>query len=112
MLHGRSWSGNAPSAACRCASTARGARPLARGRTCTARTGRAPGCAGAVHWRPPAAGEYALLARATDATGATQPDTVPPNAGGYQFWAVVRHPGVTAVDGLSCAKKISHVRHR
>ena len=49
-----------------------------------------------IDWRPPAAGGYELLARATDRAGTTQPDTVPFNTGGYQFWAVVRHP-VTAV---------------
>ena len=43
----------------------------------------------------PAAGRHELLARATDRSGLTQPDTVPFNEGGYQFWAVVRHP-VTA----------------
>ena len=46
-------------------------------------------------WTPPE-GRHELLARATDRTGLTQPDTVPPNEGGYQFWAVVRHP-ITAV---------------
>lgn len=46
-------------------------------------------------WRPPSPGAYQLLARATDREG-TQPATVPFNDGGYQFWAVVRHP-VTAV---------------
>jgi DMSO/TMAO reductase YedYZ molybdopterin-dependent catalytic subunit len=45
-------------------------------------------------WRPPP-GRHELLARATDLAGNTQPDTVPFNEGGYQFWAVVRHP-VTA----------------
>ncbi len=43
-------------------------------------------------WRPPRPGRYELLARATDAGGRTQPDTVPHNDAGYQFWAVVRHP--------------------
>jgi hypothetical protein len=33
-----------------------------------------------------------LLARATDRSRLTQPDTVPFNEGGYQFWAVARHP--------------------
>ena len=47
-------------------------------------------------WRPPAAGSYELLARATDLTGATQPDAVPHNTLGYLFGAVVRHP-VTVV---------------
>ena len=46
-------------------------------------------------WRPRAAGRYELLARASDRLGA-QPATVPFNDGGYQFWAVIRHP-VTAV---------------
>jgi DMSO/TMAO reductase YedYZ molybdopterin-dependent catalytic subunit len=37
-------------------------------------------------------GDYGLLARATDRSGVTQPDTVPFNTNGYQFWAVARHP--------------------
>jgi DMSO/TMAO reductase YedYZ molybdopterin-dependent catalytic subunit len=45
-------------------------------------------------WTPPAAGSYELIARATDRAGATQPDAVPYNGLGYQFWAVVRHPVV------------------
>jgi DMSO/TMAO reductase YedYZ molybdopterin-dependent catalytic subunit len=43
----------------------------------------------------PAPGRHELRARASDRSGLTQPDTVPFNGGGYQFWAVVRHP-VTA----------------
>ncbi|MCX5366377.1 sulfite oxidase [Streptomyces sp. NBC_00124] len=43
-------------------------------------------------WRPPAPGTYSLLARATDSTGRTQPDTTVPNTQGYLFDAVVRHP--------------------
>ena len=43
-------------------------------------------------WRSPAPGAHQLLARATDRDGLTQPDTVPFNENGYQFWAVVRHP--------------------
>ena len=53
---------------------------------------------GWAHWElpwTPAEGRHELLARATDRRGNTQPDTVPFNEGGYQFWAVVRHP-VTA----------------
>jgi hypothetical protein len=45
-------------------------------------------------WAPPAAGRHELLARATDRTGTRQPDAVPFNDGGYQFWAVARHPVV------------------
>ncbi|WP_405626627.1 sulfite oxidase [Streptomyces sp. NBC_00016] len=43
-------------------------------------------------WRPSAPGAYTLLARATDSTGRTQPDTTVPNTQGYLFDAVVRHP--------------------
>ncbi len=43
-------------------------------------------------WRPAAPGPYELLARATDETGTTQPDTAPYNPLGYLFGAVVRHP--------------------
>ena len=47
-------------------------------------------------WRPPAAGRYELLARATDRDGRRQPATVPFNELGYQFWAMVRHPVVVS----------------
>lgn len=47
-----------------------------------------------LEWTPPEPGRYELLARATDEHGTTQPDTVPYNAAGYQFWAVIRHPVV------------------
>ncbi len=47
-------------------------------------------------WTPRATGATALLARATDATGRTQPATTPHNTQGYLFDAVVRHP-VTVV---------------
>ncbi|MFI8929983.1 sulfite oxidase [Streptomyces sp. NPDC053474] len=47
-------------------------------------------------WRPRATGRATLLARATDATGRTQPPTTPHNSQGYLFDAVVRHP-VTVV---------------
>jgi DMSO/TMAO reductase YedYZ molybdopterin-dependent catalytic subunit len=43
-------------------------------------------------WRPTTAGPQQLLARATDTARRIQPETVPYNAGGYLFWAVVRHP--------------------
>lgn len=42
-------------------------------------------------WRP-TPGSYTLRARATDVTGATQPDVVPFNTQGYLFGAVVNHP--------------------
>ncbi|WP_405497382.1 sulfite oxidase [Streptomyces sp. NBC_00096] len=47
-------------------------------------------------WTPRTAGATALLARATDATGRTQPATAALNTQGYLFDAVVRHP-VTVV---------------
>jgi DMSO/TMAO reductase YedYZ molybdopterin-dependent catalytic subunit len=40
----------------------------------------------------PAPGTRQLLARATDRTGVTQPETVPFDENGYGFSAVVRHP--------------------
>jgi DMSO/TMAO reductase YedYZ molybdopterin-dependent catalytic subunit len=91
-LHGRSWSGNAPIRRVQ----VRVAGPESAGRWREARL-HGPNRPHAwvrwtVEWRPPVAGEYALLARATDAAGTTHPGTVPPNTGGYQFWAVVRHP--------------------
>ncbi|MFE7076633.1 sulfite oxidase [Streptomyces sp. NPDC057620] len=43
-------------------------------------------------WRPAAPGTYTLLARATDTTGCTQPETTVHNTQGYLFDAVVRHP--------------------
>ncbi|MBB2911479.1 DMSO/TMAO reductase YedYZ molybdopterin-dependent catalytic subunit [Streptosporangium becharense] len=49
-----------------------------------------------VTWNPPETGPYALLARATDETGAVQPPRTPHNELGYLFDAVVRHP-VTVV---------------
>lgn len=47
-------------------------------------------------WTPRTTGETALLARATDASGRTQPETSVHNTQGYLFDAVVRHP-VTVV---------------
>ncbi|WP_246052928.1 sulfite oxidase [Actinocorallia herbida] len=47
-------------------------------------------------WRRPAAGAYALRARATDEHGNVQPDVSPHNTLGYQFGAVVRHPVTVA----------------
>ncbi|MCK8678255.1 sulfite oxidase [Streptomyces lichenis] len=49
-----------------------------------------------LEWTPPAPGPAVLLARATDGTGRSQPDTAAYNTQGYLFDAVVRHP-VTVV---------------
>ncbi|MFD5315451.1 sulfite oxidase [Streptomyces sp. NPDC127098] len=45
-----------------------------------------------VDWTPTAPGRVELLARATDVTGATQPERAVFNQQGYLFDAVVRHP--------------------
>jgi DMSO/TMAO reductase YedYZ molybdopterin-dependent catalytic subunit len=45
-----------------------------------------------VPWRPASAGSYTLRARATDRTGAVQPEVAPYNTQGYLFGAVVNHP--------------------
>ena len=37
-------------------------------------------------------GEYTIMTRATDEQDNMQPETVPWNELGYEFWAVVRHP--------------------
>jgi DMSO/TMAO reductase YedYZ molybdopterin-dependent catalytic subunit len=42
-------------------------------------------------WRPSTPGTYTLLARATDTTGRSQPETTALNTQGYLFDAVVRH---------------------
>jgi DMSO/TMAO reductase YedYZ molybdopterin-dependent catalytic subunit len=49
-----------------------------------------------IPWRPNTPGDYTLRARATDATGTTQPDVAPYNTQGYLFGAVVRHPVTVA----------------
>ncbi len=45
-----------------------------------------------IPWRPKASGTHTLRARATDITGAVQPDVTLHNTQGYLFDAVVRHP--------------------
>ncbi|WP_431943360.1 sulfite oxidase [Micromonospora marina] len=90
LLTGRSWSGNGPIAHVE-VDTGDGWRPADlvaadRGGAWQRWTAR---------WRPPAAGRYVLRARATDRTGARQPDRAAPNDLAYLFDAVVAHP-VTA----------------
>jgi DMSO/TMAO reductase YedYZ molybdopterin-dependent catalytic subunit len=93
VLRGRSWSGNGPVRRVEVSTdggaTWRPARPI--GSTVDSGWQRWE-----ITWRPPAPGAYTLRARATDVTGATQPDTVPHNMQGYLFGAVVHHP-VTVV---------------
>jgi DMSO/TMAO reductase YedYZ molybdopterin-dependent catalytic subunit len=91
VLHGRSWSGHAPIRKVEVSTD--GGASWRRARL------HGPNLRNAwVRWKvpwTPTAGRHELLARATDRTGLTQPDTVEFNAPGYGFWAVVRHP-VTA----------------
>lgn len=93
-LHGRSWSGAAPIRRV----DVRVAGDGERWREARLHGPNLPHAwvRWSIDWRPPAAGAYGLLARATDRAGTTQPDTVPFNANGYQFWAVVRHPVTVA----------------
>jgi hypothetical protein len=89
LLHGRSWSGNGPVRHVE-VSTDGGAtwdRTRLIGTTVDSGWQR-----WAYSWRPPGPGAYTLRARATDVTGASQPDTVPYNTLGYLFGAVVQHP--------------------
>ncbi|MFD9357038.1 sulfite oxidase [Streptomyces sp. NPDC060031] len=89
LLTGRSWSAAAPVHRVE-VSTDGGARWQ------RARLHDAPRRGGWVRWSlpwtPRATGATALLARATDATGRTQPETAAYNTQGYLFDAVVRHP--------------------
>jgi DMSO/TMAO reductase YedYZ molybdopterin-dependent catalytic subunit len=87
-LHGRSWSGDRPIK--RVEVGVDGGRPQ-RARLHGPNLPRA-WVRWSFDWRPPGPGRYELLARATDRGETTQPDTVPFNANGYQFWAVARHP--------------------
>jgi DMSO/TMAO reductase YedYZ molybdopterin-dependent catalytic subunit len=91
VLHGRSWSGHAPIRKVEVSTD--GGASWRRARL------HGPNLRNAwVRWKlpwTPTPGRHELLARATDRTGLTQPDTVEFNPPGYGFWAVVRHP-VTA----------------
>ena len=91
-LHGRSWSGHAPIRHVDVSTDGGASWRRARLRGPNLRHAWA-------RWElpwTPAPGPHELLARATDRSGLTQPDTVEFNSAGYGFWAVVRHP-VTAV---------------
>ncbi|MEV6955840.1 sulfite oxidase [Streptomyces sp. NPDC051183] len=89
LLTGRSWSGAAPVRQVE-VSTDGGAR-WQRARLHDAPR-RGSWVRWSLPWTPRATGTTALLARATDATGRTQPATADYNTEGYLFDAVVRHP--------------------
>ncbi|MEU1127886.1 sulfite oxidase [Streptomyces sp. NPDC005899] len=93
LLTGRSWSGGAPVRAVD-VSTDGGVR----WRPARLRDEPRPGSwvRWSADWVPRAPGPGVLLARATDRSGRTQPETTAWNTQGYLFDAVVRHP-VTVV---------------
>ncbi|WP_327253433.1 sulfite oxidase [Streptomyces sp. NBC_01244] len=93
LLTGRSWSGAAPVHQVE-VSTDGGAR-WRRARLHDVPR-RGSWVRWSVPWTPRTPGATALLARATDATGRTQPETAAHNTQGYLFDGVVRHP-VTVV---------------
>ncbi|MCZ7437076.1 sulfite oxidase [Micromonospora sp. WMMC241] len=90
LLRGRSWSGNGPIERVE-VDTGDGWRPA----DLIAADRGGPWQRWTVRWRPPAVGRHTLRARATDRTGAGQPDRAAPNTLAYLFDAVVAHP-VTA----------------
>lgn len=93
VLRGRSWSGNGPIAHVE-VSTDGGTR----WRRATPMGTSAPHGWQRWHlrWRPDGPGPYTLKARATDVTGAIQPDEATYNTLGYLFDAVVAHPVTVA----------------
>lgn len=89
LLHGRSWSGNGPIRKVEVSTD--GGQSWHRAETTP------PDPDGAwqrwlVPWRPTTPGAHTLRARATDVTGASQPDQTTFNTMGYLFDAVVEHP--------------------
>ncbi len=88
-LHGRSWSGGAPIRSVEVSTDGGASWELAHVRGPNRPDGWARWT---LPWRSPEPGAHELLARAGDREGLVQPDAVPFNDNGYQFWAVVRHP--------------------
>jgi DMSO/TMAO reductase YedYZ molybdopterin-dependent catalytic subunit len=88
-LTGRSWSGNGPIRRVEVSTDGGASWRPARPRLPRPTAAWTPW---EFTWRPRQPGPYELLARATDDTGASQPDQVPLNTLGYLFGAVVRHP--------------------
>ncbi|MFI7211233.1 sulfite oxidase [Micromonospora maritima] len=87
LLCGRSWSGNGPIERVE-VDTGDGWRPA----DLVAADRGGPWQRWTARWRTPAAGRHVLRARATDRTGAGQPDRAAPNDLAYLFDAVVAHP--------------------
>ncbi|MFE7185371.1 molybdopterin-dependent oxidoreductase [Streptomyces erythrochromogenes] len=93
LLTGRSWSAAAPVTRVEVSTDGGGHWRRARMHDAPQRGGWVRW---SVPWTPRTTGATALLARASDGTGRTQPETAVHNAQGYLFDAVVRHP-VTVV---------------
>jgi len=93
VLRGRSWSGNGPVRSVEVSTdggrTWRRAIPVGTAKPRAWLRWTLP-------WTPSGTGAHTLLARATDATGAVQPDSAAYNTLGYLFGAVVRHPVTVA----------------
>ena len=89
LLRGRSWSGNGPVR--RVEVSVDGGHSWQPARPIDAVPGGADWVRWEVEWRPDAPGPQTLRARATDVTGATQPDVAPYNTEGYLYGAVVAH---------------------
>ena len=89
LLRGRSWSGNGPVR--RVEVSVDGGHSWQPARPIDAVPGGADWVRWEVEWRPDAPGPQTLRARATDVTGATQPDVAPYNTEGYRYGAVVAH---------------------
>jgi DMSO/TMAO reductase YedYZ molybdopterin-dependent catalytic subunit len=88
LIRGRSWSGNGRIRHVEVStdgSTWRRASPIGAGDVDGWQRWELP-------WRPPTPGAYTLRARATDTTGASQPDQAAYNTLGYLFDALVDHP--------------------
>ncbi|MGW2042171.1 sulfite oxidase [Streptomyces virginiae] len=93
LLTGRSWSAAAPVTRVEVSTDGGGHWRRARMHDTPQRGGWVRW---SVPWTPRTTGATALLARASDGTGRTQPETAVHNTQGYLFDAVVRHP-VTVV---------------
>jgi DMSO/TMAO reductase YedYZ molybdopterin-dependent catalytic subunit len=89
VLHGWSWSGHGPVRRVQVSTDGGASWRHAHSRRPAEATGW---LRWELPWRPEGTGPRTLLARATDASGATQPDVAPYNTLGYLFGAVVRHP--------------------
>ncbi|MEH0973717.1 sulfite oxidase [Micromonospora sp. CPCC 205546] len=93
LLRGRSWSGNGP---VRRVEISTDDRDEWRPADLVADDDGGPWQRWTALWRPPGPGRWTLRARATDSTGARQPELAEHNTLGYLFDGIVRHP-VTVV---------------